>query len=144
MGSAPVFSEESLLQAETNMSRIAHFQTDVIEEGSEEDEDSAEENISSNEIRRKHELVFTPFEVAQAFSHFTYLASGEKRLVCDLQGVYDESNSSLLFSDPVIHYHNPRGYASRKNVHSRTDHGKKGMNKFIDTMRIIAATCAGS
>jgi hypothetical protein len=135
MEKAPVYSEESLRQAELNMTRIAHFEADVIEEGNEEEEgeDSEEENIASNGIRRKTAVVFSPFEVAQAFSHFTYLTSKEKRLVCDLQGVYDESSNTLLFSDPVIHYHNPRGYASRRNVHGRTDHGKEGMNKFFDT-----------
>lgn len=128
MKKAPVFSPECLRRAEMNMTRIAHFEADVIEEGSEEEEESDEESTPG-----ENALVFSPFEVAQAFSHFTYLASGGKRLVCDLQGVYDESNTILSFSDPVIHYHDPRISFIRKNVHGRTDNGKKGMNKFFDT-----------
>jgi hypothetical protein len=112
------------------MTRIAHFEGDVIEEGSEEEE---EESEVEELLQGSRALIFTPFDVAQAFSHFSYLASGRKRLVCDLQGVYDEAKNVLIFSDPVIHYHNPRGYTSRKHVHGRTDHGKKGMNKFFHT-----------
>ncbi len=134
MKKAPVFSEASLeaslRQAEMNMTRIAHFEGDVIEEGSEEEE---EESEARELLQGKRALVFTPLEVAQAFSHFSYLASGKKRLVCDLQGVHDEAKNVLIFSDPVIHYHNPRGYTSRTNVHGRTDHGKKGMHKFFHT-----------
>lgn len=32
----------------------------------------------------------TKNEVAQAFSHFSYIHSGKKMLICDLQGVYDK------------------------------------------------------
>ncbi|GAX22147.1 hypothetical protein FisN_39Lh014 [Fistulifera solaris] len=131
MKKAPVFSEEGLRLAEINMTRVAHFEGDIIEEGSEEEEDSDEEKEGSDVLPGKNTVVFSPFEVAQAFSHFNYLASWRKRLVCDLQGVYDEAN--LLFSDPVIHYYNPRAYTCRKNVHGRTDHGKEGLHKFFDT-----------
>jgi len=31
----------------------------------------------------------TKNDVAQAFSHFSYVYSGKKMLICDLQGVYD-------------------------------------------------------
>ena len=133
MKKAPVYSEECLRRAEINMTRIVHFEADVIEEGSEEEEDSDEEKPPPDEIPGRSKVVFTPFEVAQAFSHFSYLASWRKRLVCDLQGVYDEANNVLLFSDPVIHYYNPRAYSCRKNVHGRTDHGKEGIHKFFDT-----------
>ena len=115
------------------MSRIVHFEADVIEEGSEEEEDLDEGKLSPDEFPGKGKVVFTPFEVAQAFSHFSYIASRKKRLVCDLQGVYDEANNVLLLSDPVIHYYNPSAYSCRKNVHGRTDHGKEGIYKFFDS-----------
>jgi hypothetical protein len=116
------------------MTRVAQFEGDMIEEGSEEDEeDSDEEKEAPAVLSEKGAIVFSPFEVAQAFSHFSYWASGRKRLVCDLQGVSDESNNVLMFSDPVIHYYNPDGYTCRKNVHGRTDQGKEGMHKFFHT-----------
>ena len=129
MKSAPKYSASDLRQAMLNMTQMDQF--DMIEEGSDvdmEEEDSPDE--SDKEVQRPA-IIFTPFEVAQAFSHFTYLASWRRRLVCDLQGVYDEERNMLLFSDPVIHYHNDDKY--RKHVHGNTDHGKKGMAKFFDT-----------
>ncbi|GAX29515.1 hypothetical protein FisN_36Hu009 [Fistulifera solaris] len=126
MKKAPVFSEEGLRLAEINMTQAAHFEKNYIEEIDEEKE-------VLGALSGKRALVFTPFEVAQAFSHFTYLASGKKRLVCDLQGVYDDENNVMMFSDPVIHYHDPRGSFKRKNVHGRTDHGIDGMHKFLHT-----------
>mmetsp|Transcript_1147 Transcript_1147/g.2962 ORF Transcript_1147/g.2962 Transcript_1147/m.2962 type:complete len:93 (+) Transcript_1147:1645-1923(+) len=44
-------------------------------------------------------------EVAQAFSHFSYIHSGRKALICDLQGTHVRRESMLYFTDPVIHYH---------------------------------------
>ena len=80
-------------------------------------------------------IVFSPFEVAQAFSHFSYLASGRKRLVCDLQGVYDEARNTMILSDPVIHYWNPVGTNERRRVHGNTDYGRKGMDDFFASHR---------
>jgi hypothetical protein len=37
----------------------------------------------------------------QAFSHFSYWATGRKHLVCD-QGVYEEKANMIMFSDPGI------------------------------------------
>ena len=68
----------------------------------------------------------------QAFSHFSYSESHRRRLVCDLQGVYDERENILKFSDPVIHYFNQHR-EDRRGVHGRTDRGKKGMAQFFDT-----------
>lgn len=134
MEEVPVYSEENLQQAEMNMIHIAHFDAHIIEEGSEDDSEMSEKEDKSSEcVAEPRAKVFTPFEVAQAFSHFTYWASGRKRLVCDLQGVYDEVNNMLVFSDPVIHYHNLGRYSCQRNVHGRTDHGRKGMVRFFDT-----------
>jgi len=103
----------------------------IVEEGSDEE---PEEDDEACESRPKVEAkVFSPSEVAQAFSHFTYWASGRKRLVCDLQGVYDEGNRLLKFSDPVIHYHHPGRPDERRFVHGKTDRGRDGVAMFFDT-----------
>ena len=40
-------------------------------------------------------------DALQAFSHFTYVKSGQSLLICDLQGVQTSSGTQLL--DPAIH-----------------------------------------
>mmetsp|Transcript_5461 Transcript_5461/g.8989 ORF Transcript_5461/g.8989 Transcript_5461/m.8989 type:complete len:98 (-) Transcript_5461:254-547(-) len=74
--------------------RIAKAMTDIdlgiFEEGSEE-EDSDDESEEGDATTSGTQVCFTPSQVAQAFSHYTYLTSGKKRLVCDLQGVYDKT-----------------------------------------------------
>ena len=101
----------------------------VIDEG---DEEESDDEMCEDLKDPKLPIVFTANEVAQAFSHFTYHASGRKRLVCDLQGVYDEESNELRLSDPVIHYYNPNK-ADRRYVHGRTDKGSKGVEMFFDT-----------
>ena len=56
-----------------------------------------------------------PEHVPQAFSHFTYIVSEKRKLVCDLQGVYNEVDGFVL-TDPVgdkymmlIYYDDPVG-----------------------------------
>jgi Mg-chelatase subunit ChlD len=101
-----------------------------IEEGSEEEEESDEESTKEN----TQAIIYTPSQVAQAFSHFTYIFSdrNRKRLVCDLQGVFNEELNLLEFSDPVIHYYNS-DRSERKGVHGRTDRGRKGFEDFFAT-----------
>ena len=65
-------------------------------------------------------LFVTKDEIAQAFSHFSYIHSGKKMLICDLQGVYDEPNNMIRFTDPVIHYHDARN-DKKKGLYGRTD-----------------------
>ncbi|KAG2454441.1 hypothetical protein HYH02_001460 [Chlamydomonas schloesseri] len=65
-------------------------------------------------------------DVPQAFSHFTWDCTEEKKLVCDLQGVWNASDGFTL-TDPVIHY--VRG--SRRN--GATDKGLAGAKKFFAT-----------
>ena len=77
----------------------------------------------------------TASDVPQAFSHFSYRESDRKMLVCDLQGVLDDSNSVKRYpvfelTDPVIHYMSASG---RKSTYGRTDRGKKGMKAFWKT-----------
>ena len=71
---------------------------------------------------------YSAAEVAQAFSHFTYVVTGRKRLVCDLQGV--ASDRMIRLSDPVIHYHD-QGCPTRRQVHGQTDRGRKGISLFF-------------
>jgi hypothetical protein len=122
MKKAPDFTEASLREG---FKKLEIEDLGMIEEDGEEEDD---------EGGRDEPVIFTPSEVAQAFSHYTYLASGRKRLVCDLQGVYDEKVRLLKFSDPVIHYHNSQRL-DRQFVHGRTDRGKKGIAMFFATHR---------
>jgi len=126
MEQAPVFSEAEIADSFAKLTNLEDL--DMIEEGSEEEESDEEEEVKKED----RTLVFSAFEVAQAFSHFSYWASGRKRLVCDLQGVYDEEAGCLRLSDPVIHYHNKYN-TTRTQVHGRTDRGWKGMSMFFDT-----------
>jgi hypothetical protein len=41
-----------------------------------------------------------PNHAPQAFSHFTYVNSDKRKLVCDLQGVWNEVDGYVL-TDPV-------------------------------------------
>ncbi|VEU44405.1 unnamed protein product [Pseudo-nitzschia multistriata] len=109
---------------------------DAIEEG-DEDEDSQESDVGDHNYGsplKKLAIKFSVSEVAQAFSHFSYIASGKKRLICDLQGVFDERSNTLKLTDPVVHYFNYRRQ-HKKRVHGRTDRGREGMAMFFDTHR---------
>jgi len=77
-------------------------------------------------------ITFSAYEVAQAFSHFSYAISGRKRLICDIQGVHDKQANLMKISDPVVHYYNRRK-EHRRCVHGHTDLGLEGMQKFFST-----------
>lgn len=128
MESAPKLSEAALEETEE---LLKNRDLGAIEEGSEDEEDSDSDSESSR-IAGPTTCVFTPSEVAQAFSHFSYWASGRRRLICDLQGVYDEKANLIMLSDPVIHYYNHR-MEHRQNVHGMTDRGRKGIKMFFAT-----------
>jgi hypothetical protein len=68
-------------------------------------------------------------QVPRCFSHFTYIQSNRKQLVCDLQGVWNAAIGFTL-TDPVIHYNSSRG---RRHVNGSTDKGSDGMRKFFET-----------
>ena len=129
MTKSPDLTEEHITKA------MNDIDLGIIEEGSEEEEDSDDDSdveyATAAGNRQMRQVCFTPSEVAQAFSHYTYLATGKKRLVCDLQGVYDETENVLRFSDPVIHY--TRSKTGRRSVHGRTDKGEKGIGMFFAT-----------
>ena len=128
MEAAPKFSEAAM---EETHKLLNNMDLGAIEEGSDDEEDSDEED-EFNVSTKKLVNVYTPSEVAQAFSHFSYWATGRKRLICDLQGVYDEKSNIIMLSDPVIHYYNHR-MKSRQNVHGMTDRGSKGIKMFFAT-----------
>ena len=148
MDNAPEFTHDKMQAALDHLLNIDHSEENntpgrlgglgVIEEGSEDEEDEFDSEIKSRsaggigETEEIKPIVFSASEVAQAFSHFSHAASGRKRLICDLQGVFDESTNMLKFSDPVIHYFNSRRQ-DRRRVHGRTDLGRKGMAMFLET-----------
>jgi Alpha-kinase family len=111
----------------------------ILEERIDEDEeeDVSDEKGNSNDEKLKSELkYFSPGDIAQAFSHFSYHHSRKKRLVCDLQGVFDHKTNILQLSDPVIHYYNPNKH-ERRYVHGRTDRGRKGIYDFFYTHNAV-------
>jgi elongation factor 2 kinase len=61
----------------------------------------------------------------QAFSHFTYEASNQQLLICDIQGVSD------LYTDPQIHSIDGEGFG-------KGNMGDKGFEKFLSTHRCNA------
>eukprot|EP00899_Mesostigma_viride_P028369 jgi/Mesvir1/8717/Mv02647-RA.1 len=70
-------------------------------------------------------------EIPQCFSHFTYVVTGRKKLVCDLQGVWNATDGFVL-TDPVIHYVSNSG---RRGINGLTDKGQEGVDRFFQTHR---------
>ena len=68
-----------------------------------------------------------PFQLSQAFSHWTYEHSGGVYLVVDLQGFYDESTKKLYLTDPAVHSSLFSGHFGLTNI------GKYGVTKFCLT-----------
>ncbi len=58
----------------------------------------------------------------QAFSHFTWEASGKRCVVCDIQGVAD------LYTDPQVHTVDGKGFG-------QGNCGRQGIHKFLGTHR---------
>lgn len=67
-------------------------------------------------------------EIMQAFSHYSWVASGKSLIICDLQGV--ESGSRVTLTDPAIH--------SKSVIYGHTDLGNTGIERFFRTH-----TCGG-
>jgi Alpha-kinase family len=106
---------------------LSSLNLDMIEENSEEeDEISDEESVKSD----SQPVIFSPSQVAQAFSHFSYSESRGMRLLCGLQGVCNDATNVLQLSDPVIHHYSHHGLG-QKNGHRRTDRGRKGIEDFF-------------
>lgn len=86
---------------------------------------------SAKEVHPNLAEYFKLDDMPQAFSHYSYYHSKRQLLVCDLQGVYDDSdpkNSKFEFTDPVIHYSTD---SNRKHTFGRTDRGKHGIFDFF-------------
>ena len=111
--------------------KVQSLDLGAIDEGSEDENASTDEEDEATH-RVIQPVLFSASDVAQAFSHFTYQTSKRKRLVCDLQGVFDERANVMRFSDPVIHYYN-LNRSDRRCVHGRTDRGVKGFRMFFET-----------
>jgi hypothetical protein len=128
----------------------------VIEEGSEEEEEEEDDNDDDESSKeemfehgtleevdqdghlREHSDEFAPSDFLQAFSHFTYLFTNRRLLVCDLQGVYNTDATPPMFelSDPAIHYRTSS--SSRKSVFGRTDIGQAGVQSFLNSHKCTA------
>lgn len=96
-----------------------------------------------NEKEQQREIAGSPAEpldvsglkaedYPQAFSHFSYVHSTRRQLVCDLQGVLTKTSTGIIFelTDPVIH--STRGKKKHRRF-GRTDHGDRGINKFFES-----------
>ena len=107
----------------------------AIAEGDSEDEESSESEDEASlgeKCQTHHSSTTSASDYLQAFTHFTYLFTNRKVMVCDLQGVYNTDMTPPTFelSDPAIHYASKRG---REMVFGHTDKGKKGMQLFFNT-----------
>lgn len=60
----------------------------------------------------------------QAFSHFTYEASSQTLLICDIQGVGD------VYTDPQVHTSDGKG-CGKGNM------GRSGFDQFLETHRYL-------
>jgi hypothetical protein len=75
-------------------------------------------------------------DFAQAFSHFSYVRSGGKIMIVDLQGILrvnDDGTKTFIFTDPAIHKRKRLSGHFRHVDFGRTDRGKKGMLAFFNT-----------
>uniref|UniRef100_A0A1X7UR18 Alpha-type protein kinase domain-containing protein n=1 Tax=Amphimedon queenslandica TaxID=400682 RepID=A0A1X7UR18_AMPQE len=62
-------------------------------------------------------------DVMQAFSHFSYVHSGESLLICDLEGI--KTGNRFQLTDPAIHNR------TRPNYYGSTDSGFIGIKRFF-------------
>ena len=95
----------------------------AICEDEDEDEDGDEGVDAGADTQRLVEL-------PQCFSHFSFVHSRGKQLVCDLQGVWN-ANDGFVLTDPVIHYVSTTG--SRRHKNGGTDKGAQGVLSFFKT-----------
>ena len=112
----------------------------AIQEGSDEESDDdfsddeyADHFAVCHEIEDDDDDELSPSDYLQAFSHFTYLFTNKKVLVCDLQGIYNTDMVPPVFelSDPAIHYRSRT--KGKEMVFGRTDKGEKGVQLFFNS-----------
>ena len=70
------------------------------------------------------EMTWETDDIPQCFSHFTWSVTDGKRLVCDLQGVWNRVDGFVL-TDPALHYHKGR------HKHGGTDKGQEGIENIL-------------
>ncbi len=66
-------------------------------------------------------------DVLLAFSHWTYVSTRRKNLVCDLQGTLTTTEAGkplYKLTDPSIH-------SNKKKAYGKTDHGRTGVTNFF-------------
>uniref|UniRef100_A0A6U5L0N5 Alpha-type protein kinase domain-containing protein n=2 Tax=Corethron hystrix TaxID=216773 RepID=A0A6U5L0N5_9STRA len=78
-------------------------------------------------------LSVSPIEVAECFSHFTYVHSLGKSFVCDLQGEYDADSSMFRLTDPTIYsYEVPKASSGKRAMaFQNVDRNKRALNDFF-------------
>ena len=83
------------------------------------------------QISTCQDCTFSIEDIPQAYSHFTYLASNRRFLICDLQGVLDTDVQPPLFelTDPAAHY----SEMTNRKDYGRTDRGEQGIQDFFKT-----------
>ncbi|KXZ55302.1 hypothetical protein GPECTOR_3g437 [Gonium pectorale] len=89
-------------------------------------EDDDEEGEGDSDSGEPGDGPVTTEDVPQCFSHFTYKATNGRKLVCDLQGVWNAVDGFTM-TDPVIHHCS----GSKKN--GATDKGMTGIRNFFAT-----------
>jgi hypothetical protein len=95
----------------------------AIEEHSEEEDETDEPVLEQATVD----------DVPQCFSHFTYVQSDGKNLVCDIQGVWNEYDGYVL-TDPVIHH---KSQTRERGSNGKTDKGPEGMRRFFHSHRCV-------
>jgi hypothetical protein len=88
----------------------------IMEENEDEDEDEDDQE----------DPILLLNQVPQCFSHFTHSHTRGKKLVCDVQGVWNKVDGFTL-TDPVFHS------TEHKHKNGATDKGSNGILKFFET-----------
>jgi hypothetical protein len=106
---------------------------DVEDDGSDDNSESIAEAVPDrqlclmpNALTQQLQSKVLDGDIPQAFSHWTYRASNQQLMVCDLQG-QPSINGFFEFTDPSIHFH------SERSKYGKTDHGSIGINNFFKT-----------
>jgi hypothetical protein len=68
-------------------------------------------------------------DVPQAVSHYSFVASEYKFLICDIQGMWNHADGYRL-TDPVLHT-----YEGKRHANGGTDKGTNGICRFFETHR---------
>ena len=102
--------------------------------------ETIEEDDDDEEPKHETATDMDPFDVIQAFSHFSFCRSKQNFIVVDLQGVFvDGATPKFVLTDPAIHSRSKATRISRMNL-GRTDRGDKGITTFFKT-HVCGDTC---